>query len=73
MRRIPPDFRRALRQHVLEVFFVECAYVHQAGYLSWIAGAKRPATRRKKILQSISRLNAQKIEFDRTAVLKATP
>ena len=63
MRQIPPDFHRALQQHVLEVFFIECAYVHQAGYLSWIAGAKRPATRRKKILQSISRLSAQRTDL----------
>ena len=67
MRRIPPDFLRALRKHVLDGFFIECAYVHQAGYLSWIAEAKRPATRRRKILQSINRLRAQQTELARAA------
>lgn len=66
MRQIPPDFRRALKKHMLAAFFTECAYVHQAGYLGWIAAAKQPATRRKKILQSISRLRAQQAEFTRT-------
>ena len=67
MRRIPPDFHRALQEHVLDVFFAECAYVHRAGYLSWIAEAKSPATRLRKINQSISRLRVQQAELARAA------
>lgn len=61
-RQMPPDFRRALRQSLLLDFFLECAYVHRAGYLSWIAAANRRETRRLRIQQAIVRLLAQHAE-----------
>jgi len=73
MRHIPVDFRQALRRHFLEGFFAECPYVHRAGYLSWIAAAKRPDTRRKKISQSIDQLHAQQAELLGNAKIAATP
>ena len=71
MRRIPSDFHRALQKHSLDFFFFECAYVHQAGYLSWIAEARRPATRRRKILLSINRLRTQQTELARAAMMES--
>lgn len=59
MRSIPRDFRRALRQSGLEGYFEESAYVPRADYLSWIAAAKRPETRRQRVRKSVVRLFAQ--------------
>lgn len=56
---IPPDFLRALRQSGLAGYFVESAYVPQAEYLSWIASAKLPETRRQRIRKALVRLFAQ--------------
>lgn len=59
---IPKDFQQALRRNRLLGFFTDCAYVHRAGYLRWIMESVRPATRRKRIDQSILRLWEQRIE-----------
>lgn len=56
---VPKDFLRALRQSGLDEFFVACPYVHRAGYLHWIASAKRPATRRQRIRKAVVQLFAQ--------------
>lgn len=62
MRPIPQDFLRALRQSGLDDFFVACPYVPRSEYLSWIAAARRPATRRWRIQKSVVRLFAHWIE-----------
>ena len=62
MHSIPGDFERALKQVRLHDFFRECAYVHRAGYLSWILDAIRPETRHVRIQQAIARLQAQRAE-----------
>jgi heme exporter protein D len=62
MQSIPQDFQRALKQNRLHGFFVECAFVHQAGYLSWILTSIRPVTRRRRIQQAVVRLQAQRAE-----------
>ena len=59
MRSIPSDFLRALRQSGLDDYFVESAYVPQAEYLSWVAAAKLPETRRQRIRKAVVRLFAQ--------------
>ena|SRR5690242_20167182 len=59
---IPKDFLQALRQSGLEEFFAECAYLPRAEYLSWIAAAKRPETRRWRIQKSVVRIFAQWVE-----------
>jgi uncharacterized protein YdeI (YjbR/CyaY-like superfamily) len=59
---IPADFRQALKQCGLLGFFVECAYVHRAGYLRWIAAPVRRETRRERIQQAVMRLAAQRAE-----------
>ena len=58
--RLPEDFRRALRRHGLEDFFLSCVQVHRAGYLSWRAQTRRTECRREKILQAMARLAAQR-------------
>ena len=62
MHSIPEDFERALKQVGLHAFFIECAYVHRAGYLSWILDVIRPESRRLRIQQAIARLQAQRVE-----------
>ena len=62
MATIPKDFLRALRQSGLADFFAECAYVPRAEYLSWIAAAKRPQTRRARIQKSVVRVFTQWVE-----------
>jgi uncharacterized protein YdeI (YjbR/CyaY-like superfamily) len=69
MEPIPKDFLRALQQSGLEGFFAECPYLPRAGYLSWIAAAKRPETRRGRIRQSVVRIFAQWV--DEVRVLRA--
>ncbi|HTL69181.1 MAG TPA: YdeI/OmpD-associated family protein [Lacunisphaera sp.] len=73
MEQIPADFGSALRQSQLAAFFRECAYVHRAGYLRWIAEARLPATRRRKIRQAIRRLQLQRAELRRVAGSRGTP
>jgi hypothetical protein len=63
---IPKDFLHALRQSGLDNFFVQCPYLPQAEYLSWIASAKRPETRRWRIRRSVVRLFARWVEEVRT-------
>jgi len=60
---IPPDFEQALRQGRVREFFLECAYVHRAGYLSWILTSVRPETRTRRIGQAVARLQAQRAEI----------
>jgi len=62
MTAIPKDFLHALRQSGLDEFFVECAYLPRAEYLSWIAAAKRPQTRRARIQKSVVRVFTQWVE-----------
>jgi hypothetical protein len=62
MHTIPKDFLHALRQSGLEEFFAQCAYLPRAEYLSWIAAAKRPQTRRSRIQKSVVRVFAQWVE-----------
>lgn len=67
MKVIPKDFLRALRQSGLDEFFVACPYVPRADYLSWIASAKRPATRQQRIRKAVVKLFAQWTEEMNTA------
>jgi uncharacterized protein YdeI (YjbR/CyaY-like superfamily) len=59
---LPADFRAALKQCGLLGFFTECAYVHRAGYLHWVAAPVRRETRRQRIQQAVMRLAAQRAE-----------
>ena len=59
---IPVDFRQALKQCGLLGFFTECAYVHRAGYLHWVAAPVRLETRQQRIRQAVMRLAAQRTE-----------
>ncbi|MGA3180371.1 MAG: YdeI/OmpD-associated family protein [Verrucomicrobiota bacterium] len=63
MNDLPEDFSDALRSSGLDAFFTSCAVSHRREYLKWIAGAKQPETRRKRIkkaLEMLSQKRAQK-------------
>ncbi|HWA27374.1 MAG TPA: YdeI/OmpD-associated family protein [Lacunisphaera sp.] len=64
---IPPDFEHALKRGRVREFFLECAYVHRAGYLSWILTSVLPETRAHRIQQAVARLQAQRAEVLATA------
>jgi hypothetical protein len=64
---IPEDFLRALPRARLHGFFLECAYVHRAGYLSWILTSIRPETRQRRIQQTVARLQTQRTELEAAA------
>lgn len=68
---IPEDLLLALKRSRLHGFFLECAYVHRAGYLSWILTSVRPKTRQRRIQQAIGRLQAQRTELE--AAARRTP
>jgi len=59
---MPRDFQRALKQGRLHGFFLECAYVHRAGYLSWILDSAYPEVRQRRIVQAVERLRVQQAE-----------
>lgn len=62
MHAIPRDFEQALKQNRLHDFFHECAYVHRAGYLSWVLTPVRPENRHLRIQQAVVRLQAQQAD-----------
>lgn len=62
MPEIPKDFLHALRQSGLEEFFDECIHLPRAEYLRWIAAAKRPQTRRRRIQHAVVRVFARWVE-----------
>ena len=59
---ISEEFRRVLKQCGLLGFFVECAYVHRAGYMHWITTPARRETRAQRIQQAATRLAVQRAE-----------
>jgi len=54
---IPKDFSDALKENGLEDFFSICTDSHRRAYLKWIAEAKRPETRKKRIQKSMKMLS----------------
>jgi uncharacterized protein YdeI (YjbR/CyaY-like superfamily) len=54
---IPKDFADALKESGLDEFFSGCTGPHRREYLNWIAGAKQPETRTKRINQAVKMLS----------------
>jgi len=59
---IPKEFADALKASALDDFFRDCTGPHQREYLKWVAGAKRPETRTKRIAQAMKMLSAKQAE-----------
>jgi uncharacterized protein YdeI (YjbR/CyaY-like superfamily) len=53
---LPDDFSEALKAAGLAGFFADCTDSHRREYLQWIAGAKRPETRSKRMKQAVKML-----------------
>jgi uncharacterized protein YdeI (YjbR/CyaY-like superfamily) len=62
MNRIPKDFPDALEQSGLNKFFADYAPSHRREYLKWIAEAKRPETREKRIQKAMKMLSDTRAE-----------
>jgi uncharacterized protein YdeI (YjbR/CyaY-like superfamily) len=58
----PKDFADALKASGLDEFFSGCTGPHRREYLKWIAEAKRPETRTKRITQAVKMLSARQAE-----------
>ena len=59
---LPKDFADALKASGLDEFFSDCTGPHRREYLNWIAGAKRPETRKKRIQQAMKMLSDKRAE-----------
>ena len=59
---LPADFVEALKDAGLVKFFADCTPPHQHEYLKWVAEAKRPETRRKRIAQATKMIAAKRDE-----------
>jgi hypothetical protein len=53
---VPSDLRSALAEASLSEAFSALSYTHQREYVSWIADARKPETRARRIDQTIDRL-----------------
>ena len=62
MARIPKDFLNALKKSGLDEFFADYAPSHRREYLKWIAEAKRPETREKRIQKAVKMLSDKRTE-----------
>ncbi len=59
MKNVPADLLAALKESGLDVFFAGCTAAHQREYLKWIAEAKRPETRKQRIVQAVKMISAK--------------
>ena len=55
---VPDDLREALATAALSDRFGSLSYSHQREYVTWIAEAKRPATRARRIAETVQRVQA---------------
>lgn len=62
MTRTPRDFLDALKKNGLDEFFADYAPSHRREYLKWIAEAKRPETREKRIQKAMKMLSDTRAE-----------
>lgn len=58
--RVPGDVALALAKGGVRTVFDRLPPSHQREYLTWIADAKRPATRERRIIQTANRLGGAK-------------
>jgi hypothetical protein len=60
---VPADLKRAFKaEKEAKAFFDELSYTHQREYVNWINEAKKPETRRARILKTIGMLKKGKKE-----------
>jgi len=57
MKAIPDDFATALQAARLADHFTNFTSAHQNEYLKWIAEAKRPATRARRIAKAVKMIS----------------
>ena len=62
MKDIPKDFLDALKESKLDGFFSDCTDAHRREYLKWIAEAKRPETRKQRIIQAVKMISVKSAE-----------
>jgi uncharacterized protein YdeI (YjbR/CyaY-like superfamily) len=62
MKDIPKDFLDALKESKLDDFFSDCTDAHRREYLKWIAEAKRPETRKRRIGEAVKMISAKSAE-----------
>ena len=62
MHELPQDLADALQTAGLAGFFADCTAVHRREYLSWIAQAKRPETRRTRIAKTLQMLSKNRAQ-----------
>jgi uncharacterized protein YdeI (YjbR/CyaY-like superfamily) len=62
MSSIPRDFSDALKKSGLDEFFADYAPSHRREHLKWIAEAKRPETRKKRIQKAVKMLTDKRTE-----------
>lgn len=67
---IPAEFADALRAAGLTDFFAGCTGPHQNEYLKWIAEAKKPETRQKRIADAVQMIAAKSAEEAKRAKRK---
>jgi uncharacterized protein YdeI (YjbR/CyaY-like superfamily) len=60
MANIPKDFSKALKDSGLAEFFSSYPPSHRREYLKWIAEAKKPETRTKRIQKALKMLSAKR-------------
>ena len=53
---VPKDFADALKESGMDDFFAVCTAPNRREYLKWIAEAKRPETRKLRILKAVKML-----------------
>jgi hypothetical protein len=54
--RVPRDLREALRAGGADAAFAKLSFTHRREYVEWIEEAKRPATRERRIAETVSRV-----------------
>jgi hypothetical protein len=65
---VPIDLAEALdADDVAQAAFDKLSYTHRREYVEWIAGAKRPATRARRVAETIDRVRAGRSGDDERA------
>ena len=55
---VPTDLAQALAAGAAQVAFDKLSYTHRREYVEWIAEAKRPATRVRRVAETVDRVRA---------------
>ncbi|HTQ50561.1 MAG TPA: YdeI/OmpD-associated family protein [Candidatus Acidoferrales bacterium] len=64
---LPKDLADALKRAGLAAFFSDCTNAHRNEYLKWIAGAKRPETRKTRIGKAVQMLSQKRAAEEKRA------